>query len=292
MIRSMTGFGDARATKTGKSYSIEIRTLNQRFFDLQVRLPSELHALEAEIKKVLQTEIVRGKVTVFVGLDPSTSNGEELSVDEDRAKFYVSSIKKLSKKLKIKDEVTARDLLSFSDIFKVEKKEADLHKTWAAMKPVVEKALKALIDSREKEGKMILADLESRLKSIVKNVERIQVRAKDLPMKYKQKLERQVKELAGGLTLDEEKLMKEMAIMAERTDITEEIVRLMNHIELFHKSLREKGDVGKRLDFVIQEMNRETNTIGSKCADFGVASEVVEIKSELEKIREQIQNVE
>src|SRR3990167_4970069 len=126
MIRSMTGFGDARATKAGKSYSIEIRTLNQRFFDLQVRLPSELHALEAEIKKTLQAEIIRGKVTVFIGIEPYSSHGEELSVDEDRAKFYVSSIKRLSKKLKIKDEVTARDLLSFSDIFKVEKKEADL----------------------------------------------------------------------------------------------------------------------------------------------------------------------
>ena len=292
MIRSMTGFGDARASKDGISYSIEIRTINQRFFDLQVRLPSELHALEAEIKKALQTEIVRGKVTVFVGIDPSATNSEELSVDENRAAFYVSSLNKLAKKLKIKNEIAVRDLLSFSDIFKVEKKEADVQKTWAAMRPVVEKALKALIASREKEGKMTQLDLESRLKSIVKNVERIQSRAKDLPTKYKQKLESRIKELTGGLELDEERLVKETAIMAERTDITEEIVRLMNHIDLFHKSLREKGDVGKRLDFVVQEMNRETNTIGSKCSDFGVANEVVEIKSELEKIREQIQNVE
>ncbi len=292
MLRSMTGFGDARGVKNGKTYTVEIRSLNQRFFDLQVRISSDLHALEAEIKKLLQTEIVRGKVTVFIGIDPSNNSEADLSVDTARAKFYASALKKLAKNLKIKDDISTRDLLSFSDVFKVEKKEVDLKKAWNDMRPVIEKALKSFISSREKEGRVLEKDVEERLRAIVKHVRRIEEMAKDLPGKYKQKLERQVKDLTSGLVLDEEKLMKEMAIMAERSDVTEEIVRLLNHIDLFQKTLKEKGDIGKRLDFVMQEMNRETNTIGSKCSDFGVASEVVEIKSELEKIREQIQNIE
>jgi len=291
MIRSMTGFGDARASKNGKTFAVEIRSLNQRFFDLQVRLPSELHALENDIKKLLQSEIIRGKVTVFVGIESPASEAE-LSVDETKARFYVSSLRKLAKQLKIEDEISVRDLLAFSDIFQVKKKEADLEKTWAELRPVIEKALETFVGSREKEGKVISHDMEGRLKIIVKRVQHIKDKAKDLPAKYKQKLERQVKELSGGLALDEERLTKEVAFMAERTDITEEVLRLLNHVDIFRKALREKGDIGKRLDFLMQEMNRETNTIGSKCADFGVAGEVVEIKSELEKIREQIQNIE
>ncbi len=291
MIRSMTGFGNARLVKGKKTFTVEIRSLNQRYFDLQVRMPSELHALEPEIKELLQTEISRGKVTVFVGIEPSSSNGE-LTVDEARAQFYVASLKKLAKRLKIKEDISIRDLLSFSDIFQVKKHEVDLKKTWQDLKPVVAKALKSFVISRAKEGKVIYQDMESRLRAIIKSVGHIQHKSAGLPEKYKQKLDRHVKELSGGLSLDQDRLVKETAIMAERSDITEEVVRLLNHIDLFQKTLKEDNDAGKRLDFVVQEMNREANTIASKCSDSGVASEVVEIKSELEKIREQIQNVE
>ncbi|MBI4397939.1 MAG: YicC family protein [Candidatus Omnitrophica bacterium] len=292
MIRSMTGYGDARSGRRAGTYSVEIRSVNQRFFDLQVRLPSELACLESEVKKLLQTEIVRGKVTAFIGIEGMADSAEELSLDFERARFYISLLKQVEQKLKIKNDISAREILSFSNVLKIKEKTADTRKIWTAMKPVLEQALRAFVHSREKEGKIILDDLEGRLKTIVKRVREIEAVAKNLPALYKQKLDRRIKELTHGLMLDEEKLLKETALVAERSDMTEEIVRLLGHIELFGKILKEKGDVGKRLDFVVQEMNRETNTIGSKCSDFSIAGAVVEIKSELEKIREQIQNVE
>lgn len=291
MIHSMTGFGDARSAKGEKKYIVEIRSLNHRFLDLQTHLPAKFHALETDLKKLIQGKIVRGKVMVFVSVESSDSL-EALSVDEEKVRFYVSTLRKLAKKLKLKEELALKDLLAFPDIFRSGETEIDLRKVWTELRPVLEKALAALMASRQKEGKTILRDMEARLKEIERCAAHIQAGAKEFPAKYKEKLDRQVKELTGGLALDEEKLLREIAILADRTDITEEVVRLASHVDLFRKILAEKGDVGKRLDFIIQEMNREANTIASKCSDSSVAREVVEIKSELEKIREQIQNVE
>ncbi len=291
MISSMTGFGDARGAKQSRKYVVELRSINSRFLDFQIRLPNKLNALESEVKQLLQKTLKRGKVMVFITIEKA-SNLDTIYIDEQKVAFYTSSLKKMAKKLKLSGDLTLKDVLSFPDIFQSNEKELDVKKVWTELKPILSKALVSLSLSRSKEGKMIFADVLGRLKLIQTSLNFVEKHAEDFPIRYRKRLEKQFEKISEGLGLEQDRVLKEVALMAERADVTEEIVRLNSHIELFRKTLKQGKDIGKRLDFISQEMNREANTIASKCLDAAIAEKVVQIKSEIEKIKEQIQNVE
>jgi len=291
MISSMTGYGEAKGFKNNRKYTVELRSINHRFLDFQIRLPNKLNALEPEIKRAVQSKLSRGKVLVFVTIEKS-NNLDSVYIDEKKINFYLSSLRKLGGKMKVSGDLSLKDLLSFPDIFQSNEAEVNTKQIWTELKPIMDKALKSLILAREKEGKTTFQDMDSRLKSITSFSAGIKKKAQGFSVRYKEKLQKQVKELTKGLTLEEDRLIKEVALMADRVDVTEELVRLQSHVELFHKTLRQGKEVGKKLDFVGQEMNREANTIASKCQDTQIAEKVVQIKAEIEKIKEQVQNVE
>ncbi len=291
MIRSMTGFARAVGTQRKGSWSVEIRSLNHRFFEFSLKIPPSLYGLEDRIRELCQSQIKRGKVTLSIN-EAEASDLEEVSLDEKVLRFYLSAIRKAQRQFHLQGSLSVSDLLSLPRIFSMEKKSEVPEKIWRSLKPTLEKALTSLSESRIREGKALARDLLMRIGKMEKGLTQIEGRAKKLPQEYYEKLRQRVQELFEAKVAGEERVWQAAALIAEKSDVTEEIVRLKSHLRLFREKMEQKGEVGKELDFLVQEMNRETNTIGSKAQDFGVSKEVVSIKAELEKIREQIQNIE
>lgn len=292
MIKSMTGFGHASKNIKGTKCLVEIRSVNHRYLDFSAKLPSILHPLESEIKEVIRQKITRGKVNLFVNFNETQLLEEKVILDEDKVKFYNRALNKLSKRFDIEKRLRLSDLVNLPSIFTVEKKDVSHKHVWNLIKPVVEAALEDLMKSKLREGRNLSRDLKKRIAKLKKAVKKISEVSKKLPEHYKARLESRIKELARGVIVDQAQIAREVAIIAEKSDITEELVRLESHLKLFEKVLKNDHTIGKRLDFVVQEINRESNTIGSKASNFPISSEVIKIKSELERIREQIQNIE
>lgn len=295
MIKSMTAFGRARATVNGKDISIEIRSVNNRYFDCSVKLPRSFSFLEEKIKPYLQSKsISRGKVDVFITIDVINSQLPDITIDEGYATAYINSLNELAEKYSLKNDISVMQIAQNRDIFVIRKSEEDAEKEWADLRTVLDIAIERFIEGRTNEGRNIEIDIKSKIQSISELLNQIEAFSVSDTEGYKQKLEARLREMLSDskLVFDESRILTECAIFADKIAIDEEIVRLRSHFITFNDIILSNEPAGRKLDFLMQEMNRETNTIGSKCQNASIARIVVEIKCELEKIREQIQNIE
>ena len=294
MIRSMTAFARSSASSKGENWIVELRTLNHRYFEFSLKCPPALNTLEPSVREMLHFSIKRGKMTVNIIQDVG-GNGKRLKtmvVDPSAVQYYGSAIKKLKKDVKLDGEVSISDFLRLPGIFSAESSEEDPQKAWKKIKPVLSKVIEEAIVAKEKEGKKLSTDIHKRLGSIGKSVDQIEKLAKGRSQAVYDRISQRVEELLREKQMDEERVHREVAFMAERSDITEEIVRLKSHLHLFDERLASKTEIGRELDFICQEMNREINTISSKSQLFDIATHVIAVKGEIEKIREQVQNIE
>ena len=292
MIKSMTGFGRASGSQGGLEVTIELRSVNHRYFEFTARMPRAFQFAEEKLKALCQQSISRGKVEASVFIEDTNENATEIEINRQYAEAYLKALKTLSKEYKLKNDVKASSFIGNSEMFKLRRKEIDDEQVLEAVLPVAEEAIKSFIAMRETEGERLKADISSRAETILSKVSLIEERSPETVKAYSQRLEAKIKELLEDAKVDEQRLITETAIFADKVAVDEETVRLRSHIKQLSSLLEENGPVGKKLDFIVQEMNRETNTIGSKCQDVEIAHIVVDIKSEIEKIREQVQNIE
>lgn len=290
----MTAFGRAAGKAPGRDIIVEIKSVNNRFFDCQVKLPRLFSFLEDKVKKQIAARgIARGKVDVYITIDVTDTAGVEVEIDRTYAKSYIEALKKLSAEFDLPCDITTMRVAQNRDIFAVKKAEEDAEAEWQALLPVLNAALDAFISARNTEGENMRRDIAEKKANVKALAEKIAPLSKrDIEEQY-EKMKERIRALVGeSVQLDESKLITECAVYADKIAVDEEIVRLSSHFEAFDAILESTEPVGRKLDFLLQEMNRETNTIGSKACDVAIAKIVVEIKSELEKIREQIQNIE
>ena len=289
----MTGFARAQASKKEGGWAVEIRSINHRNFDCSIKAPAGILFFESAIRDMLQSGASRGKITVCISQNGETPQGKTFEVDEKIARSYLRELKKLQKKLGLDGVLSLSELLKLPGVLTASESHSssDLA-SWESLKKVLSKALKALLQSRKEEGRKLCCDIETRLRTMAMTLSSVEKLAKGRTQAVFIRLKGRLKELLGDHSADEERLYREAALLAERSDITEEIVRLRSHFDLFSRKIRGTGQVGRELDFLCQEMHREINTIGSKAQLFEIAREVVFLKGEVEKIREQVQNVE
>lgn len=292
MVKSMTGFGRGEAKLRNGKITVEIKTVNHKFFDATIKLPNSISAFEEKIKEVLQKKILRGKVYFNLMYDGKILRDERFVINKEAAENYYGELLKLKKHLGLSDDIAMKDLVALPGILNYEAGEGGLAEVWPKVKLAAENAMHSLLADRAKEGKALVFDLSTRAKKILKMLASIKSRAHLNIEEYRRRFEDRVKALTGGRNIDMGRLEMEVAIFAKNCDISEEITRLRNHLENFNKTLSSKEEVGKKLDFIAQELHREINTIGSKASDFKVSKNVIEIKSEIEKIREQAKNLE
>lgn len=292
MVRSMTGFGRAKKEIDSLDITVEIKSVNHRYFEFSARLPRSYNFLEEKLKSFLSEYISRGKVEISVMIEDNSQNATVVEIDRDYANAYITALKQLSKEFKIKNDIGASSFVGNNDLFKVRRKAADDQTVQNAVLTVAKEALDNFIEMRSIEGERLLNDVKSRTAYILKKVEFIEERSPETVKLYKERIEQKIKELLNDTATDEQRILTEVAIFADKVAVAEETVRLRSHIKQFEDLLSDTNPVGRKLDFIVQEMNRETNTIGSKAQDIEIAHTVVDIKSEIEKIREQIQNME
>ncbi|MBN1548640.1 MAG: YicC family protein [Syntrophaceae bacterium] len=293
MIKSMTGYGKAEALIDGRKYAVEIRSLNHRYLEISLRLPGSLSVLETEIKRRIGERFSRGRIEVAIRVD-TNGNMEEgkLELNLPLIRNYYTLMQRLRDEFQLQGEVSLEHLTGFKDVFTPAEVEVDMTLISEHIEIVLDQAVDLLMDMRKKEGGLLMTDLEERIRLIEGCLSVISERAPRCVQEYQRRLSERVRELAGGVDIDAARLAQEVAIMADKSDVTEEIVRLNSHISQFHEMLNSENAIGRKIDFLIQEMNREINTIGSKTGDLEISRNVIEIKSELAKLREQVQNIE
>jgi uncharacterized protein (TIGR00255 family) len=288
----MTGFARADADNDAYSAEIEMRSVNNRYLDVRARVPSSLSSLEAKIRELVSSRFSRGKVDVTIRLKPKGESAYELEVDKPLMEEIVRSARNLGGELGVAGEVTLPDLLGFPRAFNVHEKDlSGTGQAWDAVEPAIEKALSDLEGMRKAEGAELEADLNGRVGAISKLLDAIEETSLSSRDRRREELKEKIQELEVT-TLEPSTLAMEVARLVEKSDIAEEITRFRSHLTLWKEAAASEGACGKKLDFILQEMNREINTIGSKCQDAAIAERVIDIKSELERMREQVQNIE
>ena len=291
MIKSMTGYGVGRVKAEEGECLVEIKSLNNKYCDINIKNNFQSLEVEQKMEKLIKDRVLRGKVNILVKVENYSLTEEKIMLNEDTADSCYKNLKILKEKYKLKDEIGLGSMLKFKDIFKIVKEEEGA-KTWLLVEKATNLALDSLLKMKEKEGKVLSADIRKRVKKMQKLIDKIEKYSKSLPLDYKDKFLSKIKKLTDGLNVDEGRIELEAAIFAEKTDITEEITRLKSHLIQFDNLLNSEESVGRKMDFLTQEINREVNTIGSKTNDIEVTSLVVLLKSELEKVREQARNIE
>ena len=295
MFKSMTAFGRDRRSLGGKDITVEIKSVNNRYFDCSVKLPHAFSPLEQRIKPYLQEKgISRGKVDVGIFVDFTEASDTEISVNTEYAEKYIAALKSLKEQFSLEGEITVMDVARDREVFSLKKPDDDIEGDWIDLKSVLDVAAERFLESRAAEGERIERDLCSKIEGIRERVERVEELSEEDIGGYRARLEEKLKAVLADnkITIDENRILTECAIYADRAAIDEEIVRLKSHFDAFYSYVEKREPVGRSLDFLIQEMNREVNTIGSKCGNSTIAHLVVECKTELEKVREQIQNIE
>lgn len=292
MIKSMTGFGRAQDTVDGMNISVEIKSVNHRYFEFSSRVPRMYGFLDEKLKSHIQSFVARGKVDCLVTVEELESENCTVSINHSLASGYIAALNEVSERYGLENDVTVTSLAKYYDIFSVHKDEADEERVWNAVKPIADRALSSFIAMREKEGEKLKNDILSRCDIILENVAFIEERSPQTVIEYNAKLLERMKAVLEDVHVDEQRLLTEAAIYADKIAVAEETVRLRSHIEQMREFMNTSGAVGRKADFLIQEFNREANTIGSKAQDVSIAKKVIDIKSEVEKIREQIQNIE
>lgn len=292
MIKSMTGFGRSTYENEGREYIIEIKSVNNRFTDINIKMPRNLNYLEEKIRKQILSNISRGKVEVSIQLNNNSDLGKKINLNTDIAKKYVEELKKLSEETNIIDNINIMDVARFPDVLNIRIDEEAEEVIEKELFTALDSAIDSFLDMRQKEGSKIKVDLENRIEVIKQKIEQISSISAGLVDEYVVKLETRIKELLKTDVVDQTRLAQEVVIYSDKCSVEEEITRLKSHISQFLNLLNENIAIGKKLDFLIQEMNRETNTIGSKANNLEITNFVVDIKTELENVREQIQNIE
>ena len=295
MIRSMTAFGRARRTVDGRDITVEIKSVNNRFLDCSARLPRAYSFLEEKIKpRLVEAGINRGKVDVFVNIELVGESELNIGLNAEYAAGYIAALRQLSERFGLADDISVMTVARNSDVFTVSKRESDVERDARAFGEVLGEAIEVFIAGREREGANLAADLGRKLDSVGEIVGEIEKLSQADTEGYRVKLEERLKTMLSDnkITFDESRILTECAIFADRISIDEELVRLRSHLTGFTDTMRSGEPVGRRLDFLVQEINREINTIGSKCSNAQIAALVVDAKCEVEKMREQIQNIE
>ncbi|MFQ6007337.1 MAG: YicC/YloC family endoribonuclease [Candidatus Zixiibacteriota bacterium] len=291
-MNSMTGFGKGESiSKIGK-FTLEISSVNNRFLEISTRLPRQYSLLEHRLRELVSAKLTRGKISVYVGFEESEAVPGKYLINKKAAQSYLQQLTEVKKELRLGGEIDLHDLLLLPEVSQVEPESLDNELVWSGMKKAADQALVELSSMRRREGAAMARDMNKRLRIIHRLVKKITKASKSSVEKYRRKLSARIEELLHSKEVDPERLELEVALFAERSDISEECTRLMSHIEQYQKSINLKEPVGKRLTFILQEMNREANTIGAKCSDAEIASAVITLKEELEKLRELAQNVE
>jgi len=290
----MTGFGRAEAKAGIKKLAVEMKSLNHRYLEISLRLPTLLSPLEIEIKKKIGELFSRGRIEVSIRMEEgeNAESDDLLALNMPRVRSYFSLLTKLKQELALPDEVTLSMLAGFRDIFMPKEAEGAPEVLWGELSPVLHEAMRTLMEMRQIEGEVLKKDLLGRVSEIRNQIADISSRAPAVVLEYRRRLTDRIQELTSSMILDEVRLSQEVAIMAEKSDITEELVRLDSHLGQFIDLLNVGESIGRKVDFLIQEMNREVNTIGSKSGDADIAKHVIEIKSELARLREQVHNIE
>lgn len=292
MIKSMTGFGRAQKEIDGYLIGVEIKSVNHRYFEFSSRIPRQYGFLDEKIKSYINSKVTRGKIECFVTIEALNADTASVEINHTLASAYVMALKKLSDEYNLKEDFGASTISRFPDVFVVRKSEEDEEKIWSYVVSVCDEALEKFISMRCVEGKKMYDDIYSRGKYILDCVSFIEERSPQTVKEYNEKLIERVHELIGDVSLDEQRIIQEVAIYADKVAVAEETVRLRSHIEQLNTFISSNEPIGRKIDFLVQEINREANTIGSKANDVEIARKVVDIKSEVEKIREQIQNIE
>lgn len=289
----MTGFGRGEFVNELFKIKVEIKGVNHRYSDINIKMPRHISYLEERVKKTVKEKISRGKIDIYINVDYINESAIDIKVDIPLAKSYKGTLEKLTNELGIEDNIRLFNILSMPEIVKIEKKELDEDTVWQYLSTALSHALNDILNMKTVEGKSMKDDMLSKLDFIEEMVKEIELRSPFIVSEYKERLKERISEILDkDVELDENRLMLEIALFADKSNINEELVRLKSHIDQFRTIVDEDDVVGRKLDFLIQEMNRETNTIGSKANDLVISKNVVTIKSEIEKIREQVQNIE
>lgn len=291
-VKSMTGFGRGELESDGRVWVAEIRCVNNRYLDLKMKLPRGYNSLEEKIRKKVSGLHVRGRVDLFLSVSGDFSDLQEVKVNTALASGYHKALQQLSDSFGVPLEISAKNLASFPEVVTREQRDEDLELVWPFIGEVIDLALQNCTDMRMQEGDALATDLQSRLDTFTTTIDTIE---KDIPVLLEERqknLGERLEKLLGNVQLDPARLAQEVAVLADKTDVTEEVVRLRCHISQFSSFLQEDGGVGRKLDFLIQEFLREVNTLASKINDASIAHRTVNLKSELEKMREQVQNIE
>ena len=291
-MKSMTGYGKSKLEINGRSYSVEIKSVNYRYCDISVRLPRNISFYENDIKKLISNNISRGKVDVFVEYTNYTNEGKDVVINKDLAKLYIRELKELATEEGLNDSIRITEITKMPDVLQLKNNEGENDVILKELSECTKQAVNNFVEMRRAEGEKIKIDLQNRLNNIKGLVSNISANTTGLIEEYVVKLGERIKEILKTDVVDENRLAQEIVIFADKSSVQEELTRLDSHIAQFENLLKDENALGKKLDFIIQEMNREANTIASKSVKLEITNAVIEIKTELEDIREQIQNIE
>ena len=292
MIKSMTGYGRAVETVNGREFTVELRSVNNRYLDCSVRLPRLLSFAEDAVKQTVKASVSRGKVDVFISLRAEAEDDVQVNLNRGVLEGYLAAMRQMVTEFGVQDDISVSTVSRLPDVFTVEKKEVDEDQLLSDLLQAVSKALEGYDAMRTREGAALDADLRSRGETILSLVSQVEQGNGQTVADYRARLENKLREVLENTNIDESRILTEAAIFADKVAVDEETVRLRSHLQQMNSMLDGGGAIGRKLDFLLQEMNREANTIGSKCTDVKLARIVVDIKAELEKIREQTQNIE
>lgn len=292
MIKSMTGFGRSEVSDENRKIIIEMKSVNHRYFDVNIRMPKKLNFFDSAIRNVLKKYVKRGKLDLFVTYEDTTDNKSCIKYNDELAKEYVYYYKKVEEEYNIENDLKASILLRSPEVLTMEEQHIPEEELWKIIEKAVNDASEKLVESRIKEGNTLRDDMLKRLDTMLEYVGYIELRSPDIILEYRKKIEDKVRELIDNIQVDESRLLTEVVLFADKICVDEEIVRLKSHVENMREVLINGGEIGRKLDFIAQEMNREANTILSKTNDLDIAGKGIELKTDIEKVREQIQNIE
>ena len=292
MVKSMTGYGRCVETVGGREFTVELRSVNNRYLDCTVKLPRQLSFAEDTVKQAVKTAISRGKVDVFISMRSEGGSDARVTLNAPLVEGYLAAMKEMAQRFGVVDDISVSTLARMQDVFTVEREEVDEEQLLKDLMTVVEGAIAGYDAMRAAEGAALEKDLRSRGETILELVAQVEAGSAETVAAYRTRLENKLREVLASTSIDESRILTEAAIFADKVAVDEETVRLRSHLDQMNRMLSSGGAIGRKLDFLLQEMNRESNTIGSKCSDVRLARIVVDIKAELEKIREQTQNIE
>lgn len=292
MIKSMTGFGRCECHQGDRKFTVEMKAVNHRYFDVSIKMPKKFGFFEAAIRNLLKQYVQRGKLDVFITYEDYAEQKTSLRYNEALAAEYLVHFRQMADKFKLEDDITVSALGRCPEVFVMEEQDIDEQEIWAVLEQALRGACEQFVASRISEGETLKTDLLDKLDGMLENVALIETRYPQIVAEYRQKLEDKVKELLADAKLDEGRIAAEVVLFADKICTDEETVRLRSHIETMASALREGGSIGRKLDFIAQEMNREANTILSKANDLATSNIAIDLKTEIEKVREQIQNIE